>query len=37
MYNPDSWLLDQLLAEGNFVAILANWPHGRLYEVTVRQ
>jgi hypothetical protein len=37
MYNPDSWLLDQLLAEGNFVAVLANWPHGLLYEVTVRQ
>jgi hypothetical protein len=37
MYKPDLWLLDQLVAEGNRVAILANWPHGFLYEVTVRQ
>jgi hypothetical protein len=37
MYDPDSWLLDQLLAEGSTVTILANWPHGLLYEVTVRQ
>jgi hypothetical protein len=36
MYDPESWLLDQLLAEGNIVTILANWPHGLLYEVTVR-
>jgi hypothetical protein len=37
MYNPDSWLLDHLLAEGALVTIVTNWPHGPLYEVTVRQ
>jgi Dolichyl-phosphate-mannose-protein mannosyltransferase len=37
MYDPEPWLLDQLLAEGNQVAIVANWPHKPLYEVTVRQ
>ncbi len=37
MYNPDSWLLDELLAEGDLAVVLANLPHGFLYEVTLKQ
>ena len=36
MYDPESWLLNQILAEGNLVTVRANWVHGPLYEVTVR-
>lgn len=36
MYAPDLWVLDQLFAEGDQVRILADLPHGFLYEVTIK-
>jgi len=37
MYNPDIWLLNQLLAEGSQVGVVKNLPHGFLYEVTLKR
>jgi hypothetical protein len=36
LYNPEAWLLDQLLAGGNTVTVRANLAHGLLYEVVIR-
>lgn len=33
MYNPDDWLLNELLAEGDHLDLVANLPHGFLYQV----
>jgi hypothetical protein len=36
MYEPDSWLLDQLVREGNQVTITRELEHGPLYQVRLR-
>jgi hypothetical protein len=36
MYDPDRWVLDRLLAEGEEVKIQATLKQGPLYEVLVK-
>ena len=36
MYEPDSWLLYQLVAEGDEVTIVRELQHGPLYEVRLK-
>lgn len=35
MYNPEAWLLNELLSEHQEISVAANLPHGLLYHVTL--
>ncbi len=37
MYDPDFWMLDQLVAEGDDVRVSADLPHYPLYEITLKR